>query len=267
MKAALDNTTLIQKFLKGEDSLLANRELRIEKAREETQLLTNQGILLAKRRFNTSLPNVMVRLKSDHWQLLHQLTLEANFIPFQLDQVRYAGETFAQYDYHSVPAGYQIHCQEASAFWKTWWVNHRKLELMDLLLLCEKRWYPVNKMLCETGTIYVRTWQGEKTLAVSDTVVWLDRNTQTRRKRIQVRKHHAPGKQIVDSPYPYHNEETSSPRKTSGNNLDKPIVPGSLQKVVRAGRNKLIIQTALGPILIEGKELTCRLGQTVTKVS
>ncbi|MEM9153301.1 MAG: hypothetical protein AAGB19_23000, partial [Cyanobacteria bacterium P01_F01_bin.3] len=152
MKAALDNATLIQKFLKGEDSLLANRELRVEKALDETQLLTTQGILLAKRRAKTSLPNVVVRLQSDYWQQLHQLTLNASFIPFQLDQARYTGETFVQYDYHSVPAGYQIHCQEASAFWKTWWVNHRKLVLMDMLLLCEKRWYPVNKMACFTYT-------------------------------------------------------------------------------------------------------------------
>ncbi|MEO0867006.1 MAG: hypothetical protein AAFY17_00900 [Cyanobacteria bacterium J06642_11] len=267
MKAALDNTTIIQKFLKGEDSLVANRELRIEKALEETQLLTTQGILLAKRQKKTSLPNIMVRLKSDYWQLLHQLTIEAHFIPFQLDQVRYAGETFARYDYHSVPAGYQIHCQAASSFWKTWWVNHRKLELMDLLLLCGKRWYPVKKMLCETGTIYVRTWQGERTLAVSDTVVWLDRNLQTQRKRIQVRKHHDPGRQQPDSPYPYHNGEPDNSEQPPEKSLDKPVVPANLKQVVRAGRNKLLIQTALGPILIEGKDLTCTLGRKVVKAS
>lgn len=266
MKAALDNTTLIRKFLKGEDSLLANRELRVEKALDETQLLTTQGILLAKRRVNTSLPNIVVRLKSDYWQLLHQLTLDAGFIPFRLDEARYAGETFVQYDYHSVPAGYQIHCQEASAFWKTWWVNHRKLELMDMLLLCEKRWYPVNKMVCETGTIYIRTWQGEKVFGITDTVVWLDRNTQERRRRIQVRKHHMPDKTVA-SPYPYHNEESANEKSISAVDADEPIVPATLRPVVKAGKNKLLIQTALGPILIEGENLTCTLARRVAKVS
>ncbi len=270
MKSALDNATLIQKFLKGEDSLLANRELRIEKALDETQLLTTQGILLAKRRAKACLPNIMVRLQSDYWQLLHQLTLEAHFIPFRLDEARYNGEVFVQYDYHSVPAGYRIHCQEASAFWRTWWVNHRKLELMDMLLLCEKRWYPVSKMLCETGTIYVKTWQGEKTLGVSDTVVWLDRNTQERRKRVQLRKHHAPDKTVA-SPYPYHESETTNPTPQQGitpvHELEQPTIPANLRQVVRAGKNRLLVQTPLGPVIIEGQNLTCALGRKVTQVS
>ncbi|MEM9485055.1 MAG: hypothetical protein AAGA83_15360, partial [Cyanobacteria bacterium P01_F01_bin.116] len=150
MKTAVDNITLVKTFLKGEDSLLANRELRIEKALDETQLLTNQGILLAKGRFNHQLPNIVIRLNSDYWQLIHKLALNAGFIPLRIDQERLAGVTFAQYDYQSIPAGYQVHCQQASLFWKTWWINHRQLQLMDMLLLCKKRWYPIQNMLCET---------------------------------------------------------------------------------------------------------------------
>ncbi|MEM6255858.1 MAG: hypothetical protein AAF821_23340 [Cyanobacteria bacterium P01_D01_bin.156] len=263
MKAALTNDTLIQKFLKGEDSLLANRELRVEKALDETQLLTTQGVLLAKGRFKTSVPNVIVRFQSDYWQLIHQLTLEANFIPFNLDKDRFSGATFTQYDYHSIPAGYQIHCKEASAFWKTWWVNHRKLELMDMLLLCEKRWYPVNKMLCETGTIYVRTWQGERNMAVSDTVVWLDRNTEKERKRIQVRKHHG-----LNTAASSRDTAATAPQSTpQTDNPEIPVIPADLVQVVRSGKNRLLVQTVLGPVIIEGKNLTCTLGRKVAKVS
>ncbi|MBT9310995.1 hypothetical protein [Leptothoe kymatousa] len=266
MKDTLDNTTLIQKFLQGEDSLLANRELHIEKAREETQLLTNQGILLAKARLKGSNPYVVVRLQSDYWQVVHQLALQANYLPFGMDKARFEGATFVQYDYHSVPAGYEIHCQEAAALWKTWWVNHRQLELMDMLLLCDKRWAPVNKMVCETGTIYMKTWQGERVFAVSDTIVWLDRNTQKRRRRIQVPKHHAPGK-TSPSPYPYHSGEDISEKPAPVDESANPVVPDNLRRVVRAGKNKLLIQTALGPILIEGENLSCSIGRRTAKKS
>ena len=261
MKIAIDNIVLTKKFLKGETSLLANRELRIEKALDETQLLTTQGILLAKGRFTAKFPNVVIRISSDYWALIHQLALEAGFIPLDLEQQRLAGATFAQYDYYSIPAGYQIHCQEASAFWKTWWVNHRKLQLMDILLLCNKRWYPVNHMLCDTGTIYVKTWRGEQTLSLSDTVVWIDRNTQTHRQRITVRKHHTKDK-LASTEYPYHDDLHKIQLKSQ-----QPKVPTDLKQVIQADGNRLIVHTVLGPVVIEGQNLTCTLARKVGRVS
>lgn len=258
MKTAIDNMTLIQAFLKGEDSLLANRELRVEKAHDETQLLTTQGTLLAKGCWQTRLSNVVVRLQSDYWDIIHQLALNAGFIPFKLQQARLDRATFAQYDYHSVPAGYQVHCQEASAFWKTWWINHRKLQLMDMLLLCEKRWYPVNHMLCETGTIYVKTWRGEQTLSITDTVIWLDRNTQEQRRRARVHKHHGNQQNTA-------NRTANHPPTAQPDSL--PQVPDDLRSVINASGTRLIIHTVLGPVVIEGQNLTCTLARKVAKVS
>ena len=170
MKIAIDNIALIKTFFKGKDSLLANRELRIEKALDEIQLLTTQGILLAKGQLAVNSPKALIRLRSDYWALIHQLALEAGFVPLSIEQDRLAGVTFAQYDCYSIPAGYQIHCQEASAFWKTWWINHRRMQLMDILLLFQNRWYPVNHMVCDTGTIYIKTWRGDDLVAVPPTV-------------------------------------------------------------------------------------------------
>ncbi|MBE9070910.1 hypothetical protein IQ260_30190 [Leptolyngbya cf. ectocarpi LEGE 11479] len=257
MKNAVDNITLIKQFLKGEESLLANRELRLEKALDEIQLLTNQGILLAKGRFSASVPNVVVRLKSDYWALINQLALESHFIPFQIAQARLEKATFAQYDRHSVPDGYQIHCQEASAFWKAWWINHRKLQLMDMLLLCHKRWYPVNQMLCDTGTIYVKTWRGEHVLSLADTVVWLDRNTHEQRR--QLKRHHDPEK-LAAVPMNHPNHASAAPS-------DQPMVPADLRPVIKAGKNKLLVHTVLGPVVIEGQNLTCSLARKAAKVS
>lgn len=261
MKIATDNIALIKKFLKGKASLLANRELRIEQAQDENQLLTTQGILLAKGRFTAKSPNVVIRISSDYWALIHQLALEAGFIPLDLEQQRSAGATFAQYDYHSVPAGYQIHCQAASAFWKTWWVNHRRLQLMDILLLCNKRWYPVNHMLCDTGTIYVKTWRGEQTLSLSDTVVWLDRNTQEHRPKITLRKPHTKDKHVATE-YPYHAD-----LQTTQSKFQQPRVPTELQRVIQADGNRLIVHTVLGPVVIDGQNLSCTLARKVSKVS
>ncbi|ESA34731.1 hypothetical protein N836_15035 [Leptolyngbya sp. Heron Island J] len=261
MKVAIDNVVLINKFLKGEASLLANRELRLEKALDEIQLLTTQGLLLAKGRFTSNLPNVMIRIRSDYWALIHQLAIDAGLLPLNLEAERAAGATFAQYDYHSVPAGYQIHCQAASAFWKTWWVNHRKMQLMDILLLCNRRWYPVKHMLCDTGTIYVKTWRGEQTLALSDTVVWLDRNTQARRPKITVRKHHTQNK-LPTTEYPYHDDLRTTQLKSQ-----QPRVPADLQQVIQTDDNRLIVHTVLGPVVIGGHNLTCTLARKITKIS
>ena len=261
MKVAIDNIVLITKFLKGEASLLANRELRLEKARDEIQLLTTQGLLLAKGRFTANLPNVVIRIKSDYWALIHQLAIEAGLIPLNLEAERAAGATFAQYHYHSVPAGYQIHCQAASAFWKTWWVNHRRLQLMDILLLCNRQWYPVKHMLCDTGTIYVKTWRGEQTFALSDTVVWLDRNTQARQPKITIRKHHTNNK-LLTTEYPYHDELRTAQRAPQ-----PPRIPTELQQVVKPDGNRLIIHTVLGPVVIEGHSLTCTLARKMTSAS
>lgn len=258
MKNAVDNITLIKQFLKGEESLLANRELRLEKALDESQLLTNQGILLAKGHFASTLPNVVVRLESDYWALINQLALEAHFIPFEIAQARLEKATFAQYDRHSVPDGYQIHCQDASVFWKTWWLNHRKLQLMDMLLLCNKRWYPVNQMLCDTGTIYVKTWRGEHVLSLADTVVWLDRNTHQQR---QLRRHHDSEKlAATPTKYPHHAKASTAPNEL-------PVVPADLRPVIKAGKNKLLVHTVLGPVVIEGQNLTCGLARKVAKAS
>lgn len=255
MKTAIDNMTLIHAFLKGEDSLLANRELRIEKAYDETQLLTTQGILLAKGRWQNHLPNVVIRLKSEYWDMLHQLALNAGFIPFNLQQQRLESATFAQYDHHSIPEGYQVHCQEASAFWKTWWINHRKFQLMDMLLLCDKRWYPVNNMLCETGTIYIKTWRGEKSVSITDTVIWLDRNTHEQRRRAQVYKHHGNQKNPVNRAL---NKQTVAQSRP-------PQVPDDLRSVIKTSGQRLIVHTVLGPIVIEGQNLTCTLARKVAK--
>ena len=258
MKTAIDNTTLIKQFLKGKDTLIANRELRVEKILDEAQLFTTQGVLLAKGRFTTNFPKVAIRLRSSYWTLVHQLALEAGFIPLNLDQERADGVAFAQYDYHSVPAGYQVHCQEASVFWKTWWINHRNLQLMDILLLCDKKWYPVNHMLCDTGTIYVKTWRGEQMLSLADTVVWLDRNTHAQRKRVTVKQHR--DETLVTTEYPYHTDVTTAQSGASP-------VPSELRQIVKVDVDRLIVRTALGPVIIKGQNLSCTLARQVNRVS
>ena len=270
MKTAIDNITLINKFLTGEDSLLANRELRVEKALDETQLLTTQGILLAKGRLTHRLPNIVIRLKSDYWELLHQLALDACFIPLHIRQAQLDGATFAQYDHQNVPAGYQVHCEDASAFWKTWWINHRKLQLMDMLLLCNKCWYPVKQILCDTGTIYVKTWRGEQTLSISEPVIWLDRNTQEHRRPLTLprRKRQEPA-----VAYPYHTDlsvEQQSPQSSQSLQSPQPgkiMVPSNLRQVIKADKNRLLVHTVLGPVIIEGQNLTCTLARKVAKAS
>ncbi|MBX2865116.1 MAG: hypothetical protein KTR27_16310 [Leptolyngbyaceae cyanobacterium MAG.088] len=259
MKAAIDNIALIKKFLKGEDVLLANRELRVEKALDEIQLLTTQGILVAKGQFLSNYPKLAVRLESDYWQVIHQLALGAGFIPPKLAQEKSDGATFAKYEHYSIPEGYQLHCQEASTFWKTWWVNHRKLQLMDMMLLCKKRWYPVTQVLCDTGTIYVKTWRGEQTLAISDIVVWLDRNTHGQRSRAQVRKHHNQTQVGAAS--------SSQVASAVARQAQQPLVPPELQQVIQADVNGLIVHTVLGPVIIGGQNLTCKRARKTSRVS
>ena len=128
---------------------------------------------------------------------------------------------------------------------------------MDMLLLHNNRWYPVSQMLCDTGSIYVKTWRGEQVLYITDRVVWLDRNTQEKRKQIEINRHQARA-QAMPIKYPYHFDQPDRSHCT---------VPADLAQVIKAGKDRLLVRTAVGIVLIEGQNLTCKLARKLTQVS
>jgi hypothetical protein len=70
--AALDDITLIKKFVDGEDILLANPNLRVEPAFDTVQLLAKTGELIATLKFVSKIRTALVRRESKYWDLVHQ---------------------------------------------------------------------------------------------------------------------------------------------------------------------------------------------------
>jgi hypothetical protein len=172
MKLSVDNTTdnatLIKQYLKGKTAFLANRELRIETVFQERHLSTNTGQLIAKGTFEDQAITLFIRKESEYWSLIHSKALKRSIVP--INEPAYSG--FLKYEYHPVPEGYHLNCDEAQYLWKFWWLNRRRLQLMDLVIYRHHSWYPIRNIICQQGTLYVKTWGGEISLRFDDAALW-----------------------------------------------------------------------------------------------
>ncbi|MEO1180145.1 MAG: hypothetical protein AAFX51_04670, partial [Cyanobacteria bacterium J06636_28] len=122
----------------------------------------------------------------------------------------------------------------------------------------------VKQMLCDTGTIYVKTWRGEQTLSISEPVIWLDRNTQEHRRPLTLprRKQQEPA-----VAYPYHADLSEEQQPSQLPQAGQITVPSNLRQVIKVDKNRLLVHTVLGPVIIEGQNLTCTLARRVAKAS
>jgi hypothetical protein len=173
---ALDDITLIQKFVQGEVTFLANPNLRFEPALNAIQLLAKKGELIATVKLVGKVRTALVRRESEYWELSHQVLLVNNFMPMgEAEQ-----EGFIQYEQHEIPAGYKMKYTEALSLWRSWWFysrqtyNHR-LQL-ELLILQRHSWHPIREIVCSQGTLYIKTWVSEVVIQGSHKLVWLTKS-------------------------------------------------------------------------------------------
>jgi hypothetical protein len=173
----LDDITLIRNYLRQEPTLLSNPQLRVETASPQAvQLLTHHGQLLATADFTHLPPRIKIRPRSNYETLLHEMLIAHQFLP----QGPCEGGGFPCYSYHPIPDGYTLQVTPALDFWKQWWGRYRTRlpqqrggQQMDLLVFTQHQWYPVQDVISDRGTLFIKTTVGETAHTSADQLVWL----------------------------------------------------------------------------------------------
>ncbi len=180
MASYIDDLTLIQRFVDGEATLMANQHLRVESSLDTVQLLARSGAIIAIARLSETTKEVEVNTKSSYWQSVHQVLEGKGFVP--------TGQTsdrgLARYQKLQVPPGYKMHYTEAMNLWRNWWARghqaiKRNLQL-ELLVMCRGQWYPIREITTHTGQLHIKTLVGEIILHGTELVAWLSREDKNR---------------------------------------------------------------------------------------
>ncbi len=178
----LGDATLVQRFAALQTTLTAHPTLCVETTPNVTQLLTQNGELLA--RLDRSTQPAIVRVKPEirSWRRLHQLLSEQGFMlePGAQSSRKLPDESgFICYEAQQIPIGYQLHCTEAKALWKIWSAQiHPRYRLdsrLELLLVTPTAWLPIQDVSCHWGTVSVKTLTKVVSLQKSDCVTWLQK--------------------------------------------------------------------------------------------
>ncbi|MBD2233209.1 hypothetical protein [Phormidium tenue] len=262
---SLDDLTLLQWFVSGDATLEANQSLRIQPANKARQLLGRKGALLAIAYDASTPPCIEVRRHTDYTDVLHQVLVDHHFLPIGqgLDS------QVLCYAHHPIPQGYRVNYAAARQLWKQWWLHssrrgNRPLQL-DLLVLASGQWYPIRDIAINSGTLYVDTLRGENVYHGDDLVAWLEKEpceegdktcfwapppaqaapTPTAKPPLAV------GTVPVRVPAPAPPPPPPMPVAPA----PQASVDPTLAPVVYALDGKVYIQTAVGVVVVEGKEL------------
>lgn len=173
----VDDQTLIRKFIRGEVTLLANSNLRVETHFDTVQLLTRRGGLIAACKLVGTVRSALVKPGSDYWSMILYALEEAGFLPVKSAD----NQGFVTYEQHEVPPGYQVHSTEAKFLWKEF-RNYQRFphRAADLLLFSNGLWCPIETLFSSQGMLVVRTKRTPRTPSeeflfnFSDIVLWLN---------------------------------------------------------------------------------------------
>lgn len=169
----VSDLTLIQRFVKGELTLAANANLRIESSFHTVQLLTRRGVLLAATSSQSDHSMITVRSATDYLDTLVKVLEEEQYVlTHQVDS-----QGLLRFEKRSIPEGYRVKCTDAKQLWKTWWTKAKHTSIhaieMELLVFVRGTWYPIREIVCNQGNIFVRTLVTEMELRVDTLVPWL----------------------------------------------------------------------------------------------
>src|SRR5579883_880454 len=255
----LDDTALIQQFIKGEGSLTANQNLRIEPAFNCVQLLAKRGGLVATIKRIGNRPTVLLRQQSDYAKRLHQLLLKHRFLPTPIANQ----PGIEHYQAYDIPAGYEVNYTDARSLWKEWWQNTRQSNpnhiQIELLILARDTWYPVRNIVCSEGSLFVTTLVSEICFHGHERLVWLRklaaRSAHDQATVVPFTASTAPPAAApsiaVNQKLPPAEPKPLSPREKLEDERFRP----DLRQVLRFRQGKLYITTDLGEIVVEGSNL------------
>ncbi len=181
---ALDDATLIQQFVARRITLTTSPNLHIESAPNATQLLTQNGKLLARLDHSTKPAIMQVTQGMQSSALLHQILPEHGFMLMQEAQSprKLPNESgFIYYEAQQIPIGYQMHCAEAKTLWKVWSSqarsHHRLDSRLELLLFTSTAWLPIQEVSCHWGVVSIKTLIKAASLPKGDYVTWLQKTS------------------------------------------------------------------------------------------
>ncbi len=117
----LDDSKLIEKFVRGNNQLLASNNLRLEVNGILSQLLARNGDPIAIMYLHNKPRTVIVKHSSPFLELIDRLLIEQDFVMFG-DASR-AG--FTEYKHYVTPDGYRIWNTAPVILWKKWWPTER----------------------------------------------------------------------------------------------------------------------------------------------
>jgi hypothetical protein len=251
-KVYLDDVEIVRQFIEGEGALTANESLRIQVDLDTTQLLARNGQVLAIARLQSSPSTVLIWAQSDYAALFHQVLEAYEYVPVGED----AQTRFQIYEHHTVPVGYQLHCDEARELWRQRWLQRRHsptaLRPYELQLLKAGEWSPIQEIVFNQDTLFVTTPLGETVHQGNDLLVWIEQQAEAN----------------GDEPTQFLTAEMAAEqgylKAATPPQRQPPIrphhaAPVPLDQIVRSKSGKLYVRTALGELVIEGSNLNCRL--------
>lgn len=235
---ALDDLTLIQRFVDGKASLESNPNLRVESALDTTRLFTKKGVFLAAVGMALNMRSALVRQESQYWELISQILIESRLIPTGITE-----QGLMRYESCDIPQEFELNYTEARLLWRYWRAEMRSEspEQMQSRLLVQtpKGWQSVLGIQNSQQLLFIKTADDELMIHNGDRVVWL--SPVVEQPETQIFAH----KPLVERP--------------------SEVVAESLQilsKVIQMKEGKLYIQTAQGEVVVEGTDLRFRLEAT-----
>jgi hypothetical protein len=169
----LDDSKLIEKFVRGSNQLLASDNLRLEVNGALSQLLARNGDPIAIMYLQNKPRTVIVKYSSPFLELIDRLLIDLDFVMF--GNASRAG--FIEYKHYVTPAGYRIWYTDPSILWKKWWPTERFQDKqrfnMNILVSFKNNWYPVQNISVNAGIFTIKTIAGQLVLKRDDKVLWL----------------------------------------------------------------------------------------------
>ena len=169
----LDDNQLIEKFVHGSNQLLSSQNLRLEVSGNLSQLMTQNGDLIAIMYLQNKPRNVIIKNSSSFAKLIDSSLIDRDFV--MIGDASRAG--FTEYKHYVTPAGYRVWYTDPSILWKKWWPTERFQNKqrfnMDILVNLKDNWYPVQDIILHGGTFTIKTIAGQLVLKRNHQVLWL----------------------------------------------------------------------------------------------
>ena len=173
----LSDTELMEAFLeasiRGQETLLANKQFLAESRFGVNQLTSKQAGLLIKVNVQEQPVQFWVRHDVPNREQIHALLERQQF----LTTGPLSEDGFCRYQYFPVKPGYTLNRQSARALWKNWRTLYRLNENMaqaqKLLIKGGHDWEQIQKMTISNNLLFIETPTGETTSHMDDDIAWL----------------------------------------------------------------------------------------------